>query len=525
MLEILLSNGRRPRLPNKPGYMETLGPATLEKNWGPSVNITRDKSGTYLYLVGGFTVDNQLNKSCGRYNIVEKTWEALPDIDLATTLNKGIAWVANRLYVFDTEKICILDTVAKTWTYTDITNPAFMMVSPGCTVVGTDIYMFGYAKDYGTYGTQLVKYDTTTGNYTFLKKWGTLPLWSSVSMVELGGKLYIGGGNPKDDKVLVEYSIDTGVFRDITLPIRYLSTNIVNTMTGIYLMGSTDTYKQVHQLSTSDGGVSQIDSEIGVLSYARVSVAVDNKAYYWQEIGTTKQFALKSYVLEKPPVDTGPGPGSLSGGTLEAGYYGDVPSSELVTGSVLAALVGLGAGTAINNSTSWLKFSLDNKTLFVAKMPLRYNLLGADLRRTGNDLLDGTTRINIDGRTYIVRALKGAAPGALLPLNTNNYVVSQTHTSEWNRLMYHVVKSPFGNASTSIAAEGITTGDWARYTETQLGTLNNYGASSFCSDLGAGNQYVTRGQGGISYARSYAAITPVNTFMGWRPVLELVNEE
>jgi hypothetical protein len=64
----------------------------------------------------------------------------------------------------------------------------------------------------------------------------------------------------------------------------------------------------------------------------------------------------------------------LLAGTYEHGYYGEVPAGEFITGDQLATQVGLTAGTAFNSDADWLKFSLDNRTLYVAKKPFRYNL-------------------------------------------------------------------------------------------------------------------------------------------------------
>ena len=74
-------------------------------------------------------------------------------------------------------------------------------------------------------------------------------------------------------------------------------------------------------------------------------------------------------------------PGVINAGNAAFGYYGEVPT--FITGSLLASRVGLTAGVLINDSTPWLKFSLNNKLAYIPKLPIRHSLSWADVYRAG----------------------------------------------------------------------------------------------------------------------------------------------
>ncbi len=209
----------------------------------------------------------------------------------------------------------------------------------------------------------------------------------------------------------------------------------------------------------------------------------------------------------------------LLAGTYEQGYYGEVLATEFITGNQLASEIGLMAGTAFNSDAGWLKFSLDYKTLYVAKKPLRYNLNWDQINATG--AVTGIAQITIDGKLYKVRLLKGRGDGLTTSIS-NTYDGKPTHNSEWNRLMYHVSGKPFANASNTLASEGITEGDWAQFSEAELLTNSTYGngSISWCQDQ-ADTARCGRGRNGVSYIVSIPHGTAGFTY-GWRPVLELV---
>ena len=208
----------------------------------------------------------------------------------------------------------------------------------------------------------------------------------------------------------------------------------------------------------------------------------------------------------------------LLAGTYEQGYYGEVPVSEFITGNQLATQIGLTAGTAFNSDVGWLKFSLDNRTLYVAKKPFRYNLNWAAINTVG--AVFGTMQVTINGKLYKVRLLKGRGDG----LETNitaGYDIQPTWGSEWNRLMYHVSASPNAGFTTS---EGISVGDWAQFTNDELGSVGT-GSFSLCQEsfmINTTRYAVVRYWGDrVAGIGTYAA-TDTGSMGAWRPCLELV---
>jgi len=94
----------------------------------------------------------------------------------------------------------------------------------------------------------------------------------------------------------------------------------------------------------------------------------------------------------------GPGASSLQyDSSTDTGYYGETTTAELITGSDLAASIGLIEGTSINDTAGWLKFQSHGKVLYIAKKPQRHTVswdqiywrsavYGDRTIRIGNDL-------------------------------------------------------------------------------------------------------------------------------------------
>ena len=100
-----------------------------------------------------------------------------------------------------------------------------------------------------------------------------------------------------------------------------------------------------------------------------------------------------------------PGPKALRGGNLQAGFFGEVPVSEFITGDELARRIGLTAGVSQFSNEPWLKFSYLGKVEFVAKKSFRHSISWDDINAVG--AVFGNKTININGKTYKVRLMKG----------------------------------------------------------------------------------------------------------------------
>lgn len=138
--------------------------------------------------------------------------------------------------------------------------------------------------------------------------------------------------------------------------------------------------------------------------------------------------------------DNGPGPNKLAAFNEKyAGFFGETLSSELITGTALAAMVDLTVGTNHSeiDTIPWLKFALDNKILFVSKKCFKYNLSWSSL--SAIEVVSGNKIITIGSYQYRIRLLKTIGPNADNVTWTTQNDSEFTHGSEWNRLMYNIL--------------------------------------------------------------------------------------
>ncbi len=210
----------------------------------------------------------------------------------------------------------------------------------------------------------------------------------------------------------------------------------------------------------------------------------------------------------------------LLAGTMDHGWFGEVAAEDFITGDGLSTEVGLtGLGISQNSNVGWLKFSLERKILYVAKRSIRYYLSWDDLNNL--NLVTGNRTVTIANKVYKVRLLKGGS------IWTAGYDTAEGRSSEWNRLLYHLSGKPFGFPSNTLASEGISEGDWAKYSEYELGVNLNFdsgrGTCSICQELNGSTGKVTfRGYRGVSYCTN-GTRSQKYEFQGWRPCLELVD--
>lgn len=215
-----------------------------------------------------------------------------------------------------------------------------------------------------------------------------------------------------------------------------------------------------------------------------------------------------------------PGPSELIGGNLQAGFYGEVSTSEFITGDELAAKIGLTAGTSQFSNEPWLKFSYMGKTEFVAKKPFRHSVSWDNINSA--NAVFGNRIIEINGSKYKVRLLKGKTEGK--QNDSSSYQGGICKNSEWNKLMLPIHK----NAPSSWAYKdnvSSPTGNWnVGYTDNDLLTISSAGNGyySWCQEYGSNTGYrLFRGCFGVSY--SSCNVPSINNGgYGWRPVLELI---
>lgn len=219
--------------------------------------------------------------------------------------------------------------------------------------------------------------------------------------------------------------------------------------------------------------------------------------------------------------NTVPGPNKLIGGNLQAGFYGEVPASEFITGDELANMVGLTAGISQFSDEPWLKFSYMGKIEFVAKKPFRRAISWNNINAV--NAVFGDKRINVNGKTYKVRLMKGKTEGK--QSDTSSAWGDINKGSEWNKLMLPIHVNAPDKWKESINVLSPTENWNVRYTDRDLTTMNTagYGAYCWCQECGKSiSDRLFRGNNGVSSSNS-SGPGAAGDGRGWRPVLELVD--
>lgn len=214
-----------------------------------------------------------------------------------------------------------------------------------------------------------------------------------------------------------------------------------------------------------------------------------------------------------------PGPQVLATGNDQIGYFGEVGSSEFISGSELAALCGVTGGVLVNDTVNWIKLAFNGNIQFIPKMSIRTNLSWTSLNNFGVVTPTQNKLVVIKGVTYRVRLMRGAnsSPydGAINTLNPPGSI-----GSEWNKLMYGLINT----SATRTALEGPILADYTP-TDMGLGTLSQLGACPIMQELisGTGN-HVQRnnGSGAVTGLYPYSTTT-TDKNRAWRPVVEYVS--
>lgn len=228
--------------------------------------------------------------------------------------------------------------------------------------------------------------------------------------------------------------------------------------------------------------------------------------------------------------DTGPGNKVLLYGTTDLGYFGEVSSAELFTSVEIQMVIPVAGGTDITPPDKlWLKFYFKGKILYIAKKPLKSGVSWNDIYAAGgvygtndNGLYPGSPAVNQyhpmtkveNGRSWtlvprLIRAVNGD------PASASSYSAAGYVDSEWSQL--------FGRIAN--ATNDATTEKWARFTNTELGGVNNYFGTLGQETYGTNVLYCAQaGDGGSLNSRVNRLKTArTSTYaFSWRPVLDLI---
>lgn len=219
-----------------------------------------------------------------------------------------------------------------------------------------------------------------------------------------------------------------------------------------------------------------------------------------------------------------PGNRKLLAGNMQAGWFGEVPSSSFITGDALALKVGISAGTSQYSSEPWLKFAYKGDVLLVAKKPFRYGISWDAINQA--NCVYGDKTIEINGRKYQVMLMRGIGED----VQPNPKILNQAyngpacHNSMWNKLILPIHQKAPSNWKFRKNVKSPTENWNVGYTDADLITnhSNGNGPYSWCQETTSeASSRSTCGGNGVSYTLTYSSDTAYSTF-GWRPCLQLI---
>lgn len=226
-----------------------------------------------------------------------------------------------------------------------------------------------------------------------------------------------------------------------------------------------------------------------------------------------------------------PGPSNLIGGTMQAGFFGEVPASELFTASQMASAVGITWGTAQHENEPWLKFAHEGKILFRPRKAIRHSV-SWDAINTAKCVYGGSDGkiVTKDGKQYRVRLMRGA----LTDPSKYSDADRGAKGSEWNKLMLPIHEQAIDKSWAYLAyveenvpiwAHNLGTGSNGMYSDADLLTHNTHGNGSYVWQQETASSdaslRVLRGLLGVSLSNSSTSSSTLADF-GWAPVLELL---
>lgn len=192
-------------------------------------------------------------------------------------------------------------------------------------------------------------------------------------------------------------------------------------------------------------------------------------------------------------------PQELIAGDYNAGFYGEVPASEFITGDELCSMVGITEGISQFSNEPWLKFAYLGDLVFVAKKPIRHSISWNHINEKG--CVFGEKIVTIEGQRYKVTLLKTKTEGKQDV--SSGYQGAILHNSMWNRLMGQIHEEAPSNWAYPDNMENTLVNWGINYTDEDLYTHGDYGNGflSWCQEYGPNTNFrMTRGGYGVSYS-------------------------
>lgn len=521
MNELLLSAIDRSGFirPGDVGYNTVL--SSGEKELGQQTQLIPDEANGYIYVIGGYNNASGLNKDLFRYTVATGAWTTLAPFPGPEPRHLGAVLLDGKLFCMRNGIVYEYTIATNTWVTGARGAAAFQIEMPTASIVGKEIYYFGYPTDYSTYGVQMVAYHTETKVWRQLARLRMLPLWAYPMATRIGDRIYIVGGESPATGGWV-YSITANTYTAMTLPRNANASNNISKGRNLYLASLDNTFAGVWKYNTMTGEATNLPDLPRSLTYSNAICRYGNKLYYsaiWPTTGSNKKWELYSYQLVKDgdidfPANLGPGPTTLQFGDVNAGYFGEIEGADLITYTALMAAHTPTQGSASPyTSYGWWKFIFKGKILYIAKQAAWKDAPWQALQGIG---LDVGKAITIGGNPYLHRLI---SVDAVNPTNIppNQVVAAGTYpgldNSEWGKLVLNMISPDAGG-----------TGLWGNLTKSNLNwtAIDSVGMMTVVKERRPNSTTQWMAIGGFNGARyTYMANANSAAWHGHRPVLEL----
>ena len=236
----------------------------------------------------------------------------------------------------------------------------------------------------------------------------------------------------------------------------------------------------------------------------------------------------------------------------DTGYFGEVPSTTLLTGDATAAGIGLTAGVTQHSSEGWLKFYVGANAecnyykrlgelprayvIYIAKKPYRNTVSWDDIYArgavyasgdngvtpTGTPTLQDATVVK-GGKNFSVRLMTGVDIDPMDFFN-KGCTANVGGRSEWNQLFYRVhTDVPTCPASDTQDGGPQIGANWTTFSNADLVVGSGDGRVVWTQETNSANpsNRAFRGNNRLSSLTNGASSNPA-AFYGWRPALVLV---